>query len=350
MSPKFNSISLKVSILCVSLLFLQSVFAQYNFKEVDALLEKNQRALGNNVSALIYKDGKIVYNRSMGDFDENSQAPVASCSKWFTAALVMTFIEEGKLSLEDTVGKFLPEFTKNGKGNIKIKHCLSHTTGIESEPIRLVRLMQRSKYSSLAEEVNDFALKGMLAEPGKEFRYSSIGLNIAGRILEVISKKDFETLMQERIFKPLEMKMSSFAGGKQTINPSGGAKSTAGNYMNFLIMLLNKGTFNGKKILNASSVEQMQRSQTTQSMIKYAPKAAEGFDYAFGEWVLEKDSSGRSVVVSSPGLFGTWPYIDNCRGYAAIFFIKNLLAGEKKKDIHLQLKKAIDKQITTTCK
>lgn len=348
MSPKARLSSLKVSIISTFLLFFQTSLAQYDFKELDELLDKYQRQLGNNAVAMIYKDGKIIYNKSMGSFDPQTQAPIASCSKWLTAALVMTFVEEGKLSLNDSIGKYLPLFSKKDKAGITIRQCLSHTTGIASEPITLMSLMRRRRYGSLEEEVNDFAKKEMAADPGSVFRYSNIGLNIAGRVLEVISKKDFETLMQERVFKPLEMNQSSFEGGKQAVNPSGSARSTAADYMHFLVMILNKGQFNNKRILSSSSVELMQRAITNQSMIGYAPKAAEGFDYALGEWVMEKDDNGKSTAVSSPGLFGTWPYVDNCRGYAAIFFIKNYL-GEKKKDIYLEMKNTIDKQIQRSC-
>ena len=56
-------------------------------------------------------------------------AAIASCSKWLSAALVMTFVDEGKLNLNDTIGKFLPVMTDHQKGNITIWQCLSHLTG-----------------------------------------------------------------------------------------------------------------------------------------------------------------------------------------------------------------------------
>ena len=64
--------------------------------------------------------------------------------------------------------------------------------------------------------------------------------------------------------------------------------------------------------------------------------------------VSEKDDKGNSTVVSCPGLFGSWPYIDKCRNYACIFFTKSLL-GEQKKDFYLALKNTIDQQINAAC-
>jgi hypothetical protein len=84
-------------------------------------------------------------------------------------------------------------------------------------------------------------------------------------------------------------------------------------------------------------------------MIKYAPKAAAGYNYGYGEWILETDENGNSTVVASPGLFGSWPMVDKCRNYACLFFTRGLL-GEEKRDIYLDIKKTIDEQLSSTCK
>lgn len=346
--PALNCV--KGSAVLIFMLFFQAAIAQPDFSEVDRKLEASRKELGGNVVTLIYKDGKIIYQKALGtDFNLKTQAPIASCSKWLTAALVMSFVDQGKLSLDDKVSKYIPIFTKYSKGYITIKDCLAHLTGIESEPIRLANLFGRKKYASLEEEVNDFASKKEIqSSPGLEFRYSNIGLNIAGRVLEVLTKRSFEQLMQERITRPLMMRNTSFASFN-AVNPSGGAVSTASDYMNFLSMLLNKGLFNGKRILSEKAVEDMHVVRTTPAMIKYTPKAAEGFNYGLGEWILQADENGNGTVVASPGLFGTWPMIDKCRGYACIFFTKGLL-GEERKDIYLDIKRSIDEQLVSTCK
>ncbi len=64
---------------------------------------------------------------------------------------------------------------------------------------------------------------------------------------------------------------------------------------------------------------------------------------------VEKKTVLFSRAVASPGLFGTWPMIDYCRGYAYIVFVKNLL-GEERADAHLELKKIVDEQLMTNCK
>ena len=347
MSVKMLKNCIKVSTVLIFMLFFQSAFTQSDFSEVDRKLEAAKKELGGNVVALIYKNGKIIYQKAMGtDFNAKTQAPIASCSKWLTAALVMSFVDQGKLSLDDKVSKFIPIFSKYSKGYITIKDCLAHLTGIEPEP---VKLFSRKKYATLEEEVIDFASKKEIeSNPGLEFRYSNIGLNIAGRVLEVLTRRSFEQLMQERITRPLMMRNTSFSSFN-AVNPSGGAISTANDYMNFLSMMLNNGIFNGKRILSENAVAAMQTVRTSASMIKFAPKVAEGYNYGFGAWILETDESGNATVLASPGLFGTWPMIDKCRGYACIFFTKGVL-GEEKKDIYLDIKKSIDQQLTSICK
>ncbi|MFZ1261242.1 MAG: serine hydrolase domain-containing protein, partial [Chitinophagaceae bacterium] len=250
MSYKVSSICLKVLSVASFLLLLQPAKAQYEWSKLDAELQAKQKLLGDNVVAMIWKGDSLVYKKEMGGFNSKTQAPIASCSKWLTAALVMQFVDEGKLSLDDKVVKYLPEFEKYFKNYITIRHCLSHMTGIQDDDKFLRRILERRKLSSLEEEVNAFAARDIRANPGTDFWYGNVGLNIAGRVLEVISKKKFEVLIKSKLFIPLGMTKTTFAeltGGP--VNPSGGAKSTADDYMKFLVMLLNNGKHNGVQIL-----------------------------------------------------------------------------------------------------
>lgn len=336
----------KFSLFLFGLLFLQIAHAQYDFSGVDKLLEANKKLLGNNVVALVWKDGKIVYQKEIGtDFTAKTQAPIASASKWITAATIMTLVDQGKLDLDDPVSKYIPELEKYMKGYITIRQCLSHTTGIDGEKNGLGKLLERRKFESLADEAKAIAAKEISNNAGKEFAYGSSGLNLASRVAEIVSKKDFVRLVQERITRPLKMRATSFQNESgNSPNPSGGAQSSALDYMNFMTMILNKGMFEGKRILSEAAIAEMQKNHFPGLPIKYTPKVAEGFEYGLGEWIQEKDAQGNATVISSPGLFGTWPYIDKCRGYAAIIFVKSILS-EQKKDVYQQFKEIVDQQI-----
>jgi len=368
MSHTATSICLKCRWVGLFLLFLQPCFGQYNWTELDNKLEEKQQVLGNNVVCLLWKGDSLVYKKEMGGFNSKTQAPIASCSKWLTTALVMQFVDEGKLSLDEKIVKYIPEFGNYFKNYITVRHCLSHMTGIDDDEKFLKRLLERKKFSSLEEEVNAFAARKIRANPGTDFWYGNVGLNIAGRILEVISKKKFDALIKQKLFTPLGMTKTTFTDPNGGVpNPSGGARSTADDYMKFLVMLMNHGKYNGKQILSENAVNEMLQVQNTPEQVKYAPKAAEGYMYALGSWVIaEKQVTGPkfskrpgdpadnttkriATAVTSPGLFGTWPMIDYCRGYAYIVFVKNFL-GEERAEAHKEIKQIIDEQIAIECK
>lgn len=348
MSYKSCSICLKFSSVAIFMLFIQVASAQKTvkeygvtqFKELDAAIKERQATIGKDLVVMLWTD-TLQYKTESGDFNSKTVAPIASCSKWLTAALVMQFVDEGKLSLDDKASKYLPILESYGKAYITIRHCLSHMTGIESDR----NFLQRKKFSSLEEEIESFAKKEIKANAGEEFRYSNIGLNIAGRVLEVISKKKFDMLIKQKLFGPLGMRQTTFSNLDMSApNPSGGAKSTADEYMNFLVMLLNNGMYKGKRILSEASVAELRKMQVAPSSVKYAPRSAEGFGYALGSWVIEDDGKGNATSLASPGLFGTWPMIDWKRGYAVIFFVKSFL-GEQKADAYMDLKKVIEKSV-----
>lgn len=351
MSDKIKDACRLFSSLWAILLFFQPLHAQYDFSGFESALTQKQKLLGNNLVAIIARPDSILYKKEMGDFNSKTPAPVASCSKWFTAALVLQLVDEGKIKLDDPVVKYLPVFEKYMKNYITVRHCLSHMTGIDDEGGLIKKLFQRRKFSSLEEEVEAFAAREIRANPGNDFWYGNIGLNIAGRITEVVSKKKFDMLIKQKLFTPLGMRNTSFSdlnGG--AVNPSGGARSTADDYLKFLQMLLNKGQYNGKQILSENAVNTLRQIQSRKEIIKYAPKSAEGFTYASGSWVIEAAADGKTAnTLASPGLFGTWPMVDFCRGYVYIVFVKNLL-GEERADAHIQLKGILDEQFSASCK
>lgn len=354
MSLKNRSICLKVSTVFVSLLFLQlanaqrkAVVVESKFPEVDTKLEAAKKELGGNVVAMVYKDGAIMYNKAIGvDFNFKTQVPIGNASQWLTAALVMCYVDLGKISLNDKVSQYIPLFTKYSKGYITIKDCLAHLTGIEADP---GKYSSGKKFASLEEEIEHFITKkDIQSNPGLEFRFSNIGMNILGRILEVATKRSFEQLMQERITRPLMMRNTSFSSFN-SINPTAGALSTANDYTNFLSMILNKGMFMGKRILSEEAITQMLTIRTTPSMMKYIPKGMETYSFGLGQWILEADEKGTGTLVAAPGFEGSWPMIDFCRGYALVIFTKGDLNEEKKK-IYMDIKASIDALITSNCK
>ncbi|HEX6334477.1 MAG TPA: hypothetical protein VFZ78_09635, partial [Flavisolibacter sp.] len=161
-------------------------------------------------------------------------------------------------------------------------------------------------------------------------------------------KKKFEMVIRQKLLNPMQMTKTSFANlDGSAPNPSGGAVSTANDYMKFLTMLLNNGMYNGKRILSEESVQEIRKIQIAPELMKYSPKTADGFRYALGSWSIE-EKDGVASALTSPGLLGTFPVVDWCHGYACLFFVKTLL-NEQKKDAYLQMKDAIDEELKSKC-
>jgi CubicO group peptidase (beta-lactamase class C family) len=177
-----------------------------------------------------------------------------------------------------------------------------------------------------------------------------MGFNIAARVLEVITKKPFDRLIQEKLFRPLAMRNSTFANEdyNDAVNAAMGCRSTAADYINFLSMLLNKGSFNNKVFLTEESLNTMFKKLEDASKIQNMPKATEGWDYGTGEWIMESTASGKSIALSSPSLNGSWPVLDICRQYGFILLTKPSSADQNKVVIN-SLKAAVDESFSNPC-
>jgi CubicO group peptidase (beta-lactamase class C family) len=138
------------------------------------------------------------------------------------------------------------------------------------------------------------------------------------------------------------MRVTSFYVEKGAINPSSGAVSSAADYLNFLTMLMNKGMFNGRKILSEASVAELMKAHyTTDLPVRSMPKAGEGYRWAPGAWISEADASGNALVMNSDGLTGTYAWIDRSRNYAAVIITKTL-RDEQKRDTYLLIKDEVE--------
>ncbi len=377
----------------VGLLLFQFSFSQ-NFTKVDQWLNANIKDLGGRAVIIVYKDGKVVYQQTknkisrkqkigakwverktgndidLSDFTVDSKQRIASCSKWLTAALAMTFVDEGKLNLEDSIGKFLPVMTIHNKGKIKVWQCLSHLTGIKQigvaasmngsnddigeepqkklsskEKLDKLKNKKDNGWNSMNEAIDSIANIPIEGESGKTFHYGNAGLQIIAAILEEISNKNFETLFQERIAKPMQMKNTDFGNEKVPL-AAGGAYSTPNDFMNFLQMILSEGIFNHKQIISKNSIIEMQKNRVaTDANIVYSPAEAGNWGYGFGEWVMD-DATGnnRSNAVTSPGLFGTFPWVDNEKKYCSILFTFNL-KSKGRNEKNKELKRLVDQAL-----
>lgn len=325
------------------MLFLQAGFTQPDFSMLDAILKKNEKLIGKEFTLAIQKEGKNIFLRETENFKLKNPAPIGHSSQWFTAALIMSLVDEGKLKLDEPVTKYIPVFSKYMKGYITLRHCLSHTTGLDNDPVGLLKLAQKTKFASLEEEAEYYAVKKLIVDnPGQAFAYGSVGMNIAARVVEVATKKSFERVITEKLFRPLGMRTASFFNESgDAPNPSGWASSSAFDYLNFMQMLLNKGMFNGKRVLSENAVNELLKQQFPEARMRYSPDLTKGYTYSLGSWIIEDDGKGNGVLLSAVGMYGTLPWIDTKRKISGILIV-NQMNDNFKKELTNQIMNAVN--------
>jgi CubicO group peptidase (beta-lactamase class C family) len=164
-------------------------------------------------AVLIARHGKILLQRAWGRADRETGAPVTletrfrlgSMNKMFTATAILQLVEAGRLTLDDPLGKFLPDYpNREVATKVTVRHLLTHTGGTgdifgpEFEKNRLA-LRTHGDYLKL------YGARAPLFEPGKEWRYSNYGFVLLGAIIEKVSGMSYYDYVQKKIFAPSGM-------------------------------------------------------------------------------------------------------------------------------------------------
>ncbi len=208
------------------------------------------------------------------------------------------------------------------------------------------------KPKTLAEEAAAIARLPLEFEPGTKWRYRTEGINIVGRIVEVVSGMPFERFVAQRIFAPLGMVDSAFfpdpakasriaavytdengtlqpAGSRDTLYPSPGAGmlSTAADMARFYQMMLDKGKFNGQRILSSASVETMTMVQTGDMQAGFAP----GMGFGLG-WGVVREPRGAFRLCSigsygHGGAYRTYGWVDPPKDLVTVIMLQRTNGG-----------------------
>jgi CubicO group peptidase (beta-lactamase class C family) len=316
---------------------------------------------------LVARHGNVASLEAIGFQDHESQKPmrvdtifqIMSMTKPVTVAAVMTLEDEGRLSINDPVEKYLPEFKgqklkDGGKPEHPITICelMTHTSGV---PAGSSPGFDRHVHT-LAEVVADAARQPLEFEPGSKWSYSNNGIATLGRIIEALSGKSYEDFMAERIFRPLGMRDSSFwlpkdregrlaslytndhgtlkLTSEDTLRkgwkfpmPEGGIYTTASDLFRFYQMMLNKGTFGGRRVLSPAAVELMTTVHTGDLKAGFAP----GMGYGLG-FAIVKDANGmfrmNSIgTYSHGGAYRTYGFVDPKRELVGVILYQRTNTG-----------------------
>ncbi|MCC8089043.1 MAG: beta-lactamase family protein [Rikenellaceae bacterium] len=322
-----------------------------------------------NAVVLLGKDGQIFYNRAYGwknrEADEILKETdifrLASMTKSIVSVALMTLFEEGKFLLDDPLWWYIPEFkdmeviaelnsdgtytTRPAKRKITIRHLLCHSSGIPYDAV-YNQSAGLSFQSTMGEEsigvlVRKFAGTPLAHDPGEKFTYG-MNVEVIGYLIEVLSGKTLDVFLEERIFKPLGMEDTYFflpedkrdrlvtlyswdktdemfkvsgdyvyqnfavEGPQKCFLGGAGLCGTAMDYAKFCQMLLNKGEFNGKKILSPRTVQLM----TEYNQLALNDKPSHDFMFGLGFKIHSRSDASRTLTSEGAygwsGMFGTY--------------------------------------------
>ncbi|WP_267873649.1 serine hydrolase [Massilia sp. Se16.2.3] len=186
---------------------------------IDAPVTPYYKAGEPGATVIVVKDGKTILRKAYGMADAAGKKALTpdtvmrlgSITKQFTATAILLLAEEGKLSLEDDITRFFPDYPTHGK-KITVEHLLTHTSGIQSYTGKPGYVAGMTQDMSVAAMIDGFKNDPLNFEPGADYRYNNSGYFLLGAIIEKVSGQPYATFLEQRIFTPLGMKDTAYEG------------------------------------------------------------------------------------------------------------------------------------------
>jgi CubicO group peptidase (beta-lactamase class C family) len=314
--------------------------------------------LAGVIGIIADKTGKIHYRNILGYADVEEKKPmtednvfwIASMTKMFAGGSIMMLVDEGKVSLDDPVTRFIPQLEKwmvvEEKDeshvllkalvrSVKVRHILSHTSGLTG----LSELQQTTGADSTPLKARALSsVTGPLQwQPGEKYAYGNQGMNIAARIVEIVSGLPYEEFLQKRFFDPLGMTETTFwpsdaqvarlagaygpnkeksgyaRGGVGFLTKpysdhvhrfpeaGGGLFSTTHDIFRYGLMLANDGELDGKRYLSHAAIDELRKEQTGTTKVNYSlgyhlRNGMFGHDGAYGTDLSVNPTTGMLAV------------------------------------------------------
>ena len=331
-------------------------------KAMEAAIEAKE--IAGAVTFVADKD-KILHLETNGFSDLGKKTPmpadaifwIASMTKPVTGTAVMMMQESGKLSVDDPVSKYLPEFKdlKDPAGKevvVTLKQCLTHSAGLSE-----VSPQESGDIATLEALMPLIVAKPVKFQPGTKWEYCQTGINTAARVVEVVSGEDFPSFLEKHLFGPLGMKDTTFYPGaaqearlatsytrseggelakaglmflgnkpitsrERYPRANGGLFSTAADYGKFARMILRGGELDGHRYLKEESVKQMLTVQSGDLKTGFTP----GNGWGLG-WCVVREPQGVSAALSPGsfghgGAYGTQAWIDPVKNRAYVMLVQ----------------------------
>jgi len=307
----------------------------------DELVEAFSRASGvADLSVAVMRGQAQLYQRHFGTFGPETILNIASASKWLVGATAMALVAEGRLKLDAPISAYVPGLPPD-HARLRLDQLLSFTAGLAS--LKEALDIRQPRFISLTRSAQMAASAPLASTPGTQFDYGGANLQFIGAAVEEVTGMRWQAVFDARIGAPLGMRNTLWgrafwppARALLPANPllQGGAWTTLDDCAAFLTMIAQDGVYRGRAVLPKPAIAQMAKVMTAGLKKGYVPPGAEGkpAEYALAHW-CERMEKGRCTFESSPGAFGTYPWIDRAKGLHGIVFLKDRLqriAGQER--------------------
>ncbi len=327
--------------LIFTLLFASLGYSSELTQNVDAAM--NQFVADAKISGAVtmaIHEGEVIHFSAVGIANREEARPmtkdtlfrIASLTKNYSAVLVKILEEQGKLSVYDKVETYLPGFQniqlkeddEKGEVDLRIWHLMSHTSGVD---------IPEDYYQTpdLEASAKAIALEKLHFRPGTRWKYSK-GMDVCGRIVEIVSGKAFDVFLKEQITDPLGLMDTAYYVNDSEVsrlavvympdkenggiiprdtnylrtppqkgvkpNPSSGLISSTRDVGIYYTMLFNEGVYNGRRIISEDSVKDLTRNWTKEMTTN--PVTGTAWGLGFGHI---RDPQGVTAMLS-PGTYG----------------------------------------------
>lgn len=322
---------------------------------------------------IVGKKGQALYAKAYGrqTFDPDSPRmalntifDLASVSKLVgTTSAALLNLDDGKLGLDDPVAKYIPGFEAEGKEAVTIRDLMTHVSGLKPyESKDAVEKSRREDESTADALIRAYAALKLAYPPRTDYRYSCLNFQTMARVNEVAANERMEDLLVQRVYGPLGMKDTRYVLTKEQLartapthrGPDGdlcrgevhdplaryhgsaehcpgnaGLYSTARDLAIYCRMILNEGSWRGRRIFQADTLRMATRRQTPEGVT-----ASHGLGFAIyrsAPYATELNQKPETQIVGHFGYTGTWVWIDKYSGTFMVLLTNRTFPAEEGK-------------------
>ena len=257
---------------------------------------------GSPFDMVLARDGNILFHDAFGEddygkFTINTPTEIASITKLFTGILFAQFVDQNIIGIDDPVGKYLPDFPLEGPQALTLRHCFTHTSGLDGHAL------YGGVHNPWLENTLILTLQDQRV--GTKYNYNGMGYNLAGKVMEVVSGKSIFRLFHEYLYEPLGME-NTYHDWDLAIS----VYSTAYDLAILAQMILNGGSYGGKTYFSKETFEKI----LPKDLKHFYPNLTYfndwdrdrpvGIGTVIQEWKVKDEQTGEDIYMLSKNVIG----------------------------------------------